>query len=106
MSRSGLSPLARFLYRCRSQTLSEAPSELQRGIRLAYLRIVLVSNHVHLLAIPTAPTSLARAIGRTHNDYARWLNFTRGESDTSGRVGSTPVPTTRHNAGSRCAMWN
>jgi len=40
----------------------------------------LMGNHVHLLGIPHGPHSLARAIGRTHNDYARWLNFRRGET--------------------------
>jgi putative transposase len=38
----------------------------------------LMNNHVHLLVIPESAKSLARAVGRTHNDYARWLNFTRG----------------------------
>jgi len=38
----------------------------------------LMGNHVHLLGIPHDARSLARAVGRTHNDYARWLNFRRG----------------------------
>jgi putative transposase len=37
----------------------------------------LMGNHVHLLLIPAGPESLARALGRTHNEYARWLNVTR-----------------------------
>lgn len=40
----------------------------------------LLSNHVHLVAIPKAENGLAKALGRTHNDYARWLNVKRGES--------------------------
>ena len=43
-----------------------------------HLRILgycLMTNHVHLIAIPTHPDSLARAIGRTHNDYSRWFNI-------------------------------
>lgn len=40
----------------------------------------LMGNHVHLLAIPEREDSLARALGRTHNDYARWLNMRRGKT--------------------------
>lgn len=47
------------------------------GLRIA--GYCLMNNHVHLLVIPQMATSLARAVGRTHNDYARWLNFKRGE---------------------------
>ena len=34
----------------------------------------LMSNHVHKIPIPEFDTSLAKAIGRTHNDYSRWKN--------------------------------
>src|SRR5689334_14569948 len=37
----------------------------------------LMSNHVHLLAIPAAADGLALALGRTHNEYSRWVNVTR-----------------------------
>jgi len=40
----------------------------------------LMSNHVHLIAVPAGATGLAKAIGRTHNDYARWLHIRRRES--------------------------
>lgn len=40
----------------------------------------LMSNHVHVLAVPARESGLARAFGQTHNDYARWLNVTRGDS--------------------------
>ena len=39
-----------------------------------------MSNHVHLLAIPRETSSLAKALGRAHTDYARWLNLRRGET--------------------------
>jgi len=39
----------------------------------------LMGNHVHLVVIPRAETGLAKALGRTHGDYARWLNIRRGE---------------------------
>ena len=35
----------------------------------------LMDNHVHLLAIPDRENGLANALGRTHNDYSRWLNL-------------------------------
>ena len=34
----------------------------------------LMSNHVHLLAVPQRSDSLARALGRVHSDYARYWN--------------------------------
>lgn len=40
----------------------------------------LMTNHIHLIATPENQTSLARALGRTHNDYARYLNTQRRES--------------------------
>jgi len=40
----------------------------------------LMNNHVHILAIPEAGNGLARALGRAHNDYARWLNLRRRET--------------------------
>jgi putative transposase len=39
-----------------------------------------MNNHVHILAIPEAGNGLARALGRAHNDYARWLNLRRRET--------------------------
>jgi putative transposase len=35
----------------------------------------LMGNHVHIVATPTDATGLANALGRTHNDYSRWLNL-------------------------------
>ncbi len=35
----------------------------------------LMPNHVHLIAVPPGPQSLARALGRTHADYARHFNL-------------------------------
>jgi REP element-mobilizing transposase RayT len=40
----------------------------------------LMTNHVHLIAVPADATGLAKAIGRVHNDYARWLPIRRRES--------------------------
>jgi putative transposase len=38
----------------------------------------LMGNHVHLIVVPRAEGGLSRALGRTHCDYARWLNVKRG----------------------------
>jgi putative transposase len=39
------------------------------------LGFCLMSNHVHLIAVPERDDSLSRALGRTHADYARWLHI-------------------------------
>ena len=49
---------------------------LKHKVRIA--GYCLMSNHVHLIAIPESENGLASAIGRTHNDYARWFNLRRG----------------------------
>ncbi len=38
----------------------------------------LMPNHVHLLAVPEAPESLAKAVGRAHWRYTRMVNFRTG----------------------------
>lgn len=35
----------------------------------------LMTNHIHLIAVPGQADSLARAVGRAHNDYSRWFNI-------------------------------
>jgi putative transposase len=44
----------------------------QAGLRL--LGYCLMTNHVHLVAIPTRTDSLARALGRAHSSYAQRFN--------------------------------
>jgi hypothetical protein len=39
-----------------------------------------MTNNVHLIAVPADATGRAKAIGRVHNDYARWLPIRRRES--------------------------
>src|SRR5882757_7174121 len=55
----------------------------------------LMTNHVHVIATPTVPSGLAKAFGRTHNDYARWLNIRRCESGHvwQNRFFSCPIET-------------
>jgi len=60
-----------------------------------FLTYCLMTNHVHLLAIPEHPDSLARAIGEAHRLYTRMINFrerVRGYL-FQGRFSSCPVST-------------
>jgi len=42
---------------------------------LAIWAYCLMPNHVHLIAAPGRPTSMARGLGRTHAEYARHFNL-------------------------------
>ncbi|MBU0681870.1 MAG: transposase [Proteobacteria bacterium] len=55
----------------------------------------LMTNHVHLIAIPTEPESLARAIGEAHRLYTRMINFRKNVRGYlfQGRFSSCPVQT-------------
>lgn len=45
---------------------------------VTFLGWCLMSNHVHLIAIPECADSLARAIGEAHRRYTRMRNFRAG----------------------------
>jgi putative transposase len=45
---------------------------------LRFVSYCLMSNHVHLVAIPEQEDSLARAIGEGHRLYTRMVNFRQG----------------------------
>ncbi len=40
----------------------------------------LMTNHVHLIVVPHQENSLAKAIGRTHYDFTRYVNHLHGRS--------------------------
>ena len=44
--------------------------------RLELMGYCLMSNHVHLIAIPHAEDALAKAVGRTHFRYTQYINRT------------------------------
>jgi putative transposase len=46
------------------------------GVR--YIAYCLMTNHVHLIAIPDDETSLSRGIGEAHRLYTRMINFRDG----------------------------
>ena len=60
---------------------------------LAIVGYCLMSNHIHVLAVPSRESSLARALGRAHNDYARYVHLRRGETGHlwQGRYFSCPL---------------
>src|ERR1043166_4612728 len=41
---------------------------------LAILTYCLMTNHIHIIAVPREAASLAKAIGRTHYLYAQYIN--------------------------------
>jgi putative transposase len=51
---------------------------LRHGTRI--LGYCLMSNHVHLIAVPQSENSLARTLGRAHSEYALSLNHVEGRS--------------------------
>ncbi len=48
------------------------------GLRI--LAYCLMTNHIHLVAVPMRPDSLAKAVGRTHFEYTQALNRRRERS--------------------------
>lgn len=55
-------------------------AEYSGRYELKLLGYCLMRNHVHLIAAPEKPDSMARALGRTHADYARWLHVKHGSN--------------------------
>jgi putative transposase len=53
-------------------------AEACRKYQLDVWAYCLMSNHVHLIAVPRAGPALAGGIGRTHMRYSRWINKDRG----------------------------
>jgi putative transposase len=62
-----------------------------------YLAWCLMTNHVHLVAIPSTESSLARGIGEAHKSYTRMINFREGWKGFlfQGRFFSCPVEPSR-----------
>jgi len=63
-----------------------------------FLAYCLMTNHVHLLAVPEKADSLARAVGEAHRLYTRMINFREGVRGYlfQGRFSSCPVSTDRY----------
>jgi REP-associated tyrosine transposase len=63
-----------------------------------FLSYCLMSNNVHILAVPEKTDSLARAIGEAHRLYTRMINFREGVRGYlfQGRFSSCPVSTDQY----------
>jgi len=53
-------------------------AEQSRRFGVRYLAWCLMSNHVHLIAVPETQTSLAKGIGEAHKRYTRRVNRRQG----------------------------
>ena len=58
----------------------ELLAEQSRRFGLSVQGYCLMTNHVHLLATPAGPDSLAKALGRTHFLYTQYVNRLHGRS--------------------------
>ena len=55
-------------------------AEWNRRCGVQLLGYCLMTNHVHLVVVPATERSLAKAIGRTHYLYTRYVNHCRQRS--------------------------
>jgi putative transposase len=53
-------------------------AEQSRRFGIRYLAWCLMTNHIHLIAVPETEMSLARGIGEAHKRYSRMINFREG----------------------------
>ena len=72
------------------QSYLEFMSRETQRFRVEILAWCLMTNHVHLIAVPPNARSLARAIGEAHKRYSRMRNFAEGVRGYlfQGRFGS------------------
>ena len=61
----------------RTEYLNHLAEQTER-FGVSFLAWCLMSNHVHLIAVPDQETSLARGIGEAHRRYTRYINFREG----------------------------
>jgi len=75
---------------------------------LTFLAWCLMPNHVHLVAVPEHPNSLARGIGEAHKRYSRRINFRMGSRGYlfQGRFFSCPLGGDRILAAIRYVLQN
>jgi len=84
----------------------------RHGVRL--LGYCLMTNHVHLVAVPERLDGLALALGAAPRPSARLgvqhampaaSTAATGAADTCGKTASTPVRWDRRICGAPCSMW-
>ena len=62
------------------QTYLEFLREHCERFGFSVLGYCLMTNHIHIVGIPTSEDSLAKAIGRTHFRYSQYVNHLHGRS--------------------------
>jgi putative transposase len=67
--------------------------EYSKKFELEVISYCLMTNHVHLIVIPFKENSISKAIGETHRNYTRYINFKEGVRGHlfQGRFFSTPM---------------
>jgi len=65
---------------------------------VTFISYCLMTNHIHLLAIPEREDSLAKAVGEAHRQFTRMINFRENVRGFlfQGRFSSCPVCTDKH----------
>ncbi|WP_208599519.1 transposase [Desulfospira joergensenii] len=73
-------------------------NEQSGRFRLTILAYCLMTNHVHLLAVPEKEDSPAKAVGEAHRQYTRMINFRENLRGFlfQGRFSSCPVYTDQY----------
>lgn len=82
---------------------------LRQAVQLHSLTLLgycLMSNHVHLVAIPHKADSLANGFKFLHGRYAAYWNTAHAKADMPGRDASTPVLWMMLIFGKPCAALN
>jgi len=79
-----------------------------RRYELSFLAWCLMTNHVHLIAVPRESESLARGIGEAHRRYTRMVNFREDIRGYlfQGRFFSCPLDERRLFAAARYVLRN
>jgi len=72
-------------------------AEQGRAHGVEYLAWCLMTNHVHLIAVPVSERSLAKGVGEAHKRYTRRINFREGWRGYlfQGRFFSCPIEPSR-----------
>jgi len=83
-------------------------AEQDRRYGLSFLAWCLMTNHVHLIAMPNEMESLARGIGEAHRRYTRMVNFREGTRGYlfQGRFSSCPLDERHLFAAARYVLRN
>ena len=53
-------------------------SEQEKRFGVQYIAWCLITNHIHLIAVPESVSSLAKGIGEAHKQYSRMISFREG----------------------------